>query len=146
MGSVLPLKLLLLEEIRCPAYPLECLALLLELGYLLLELLSDRLPALALSQELLLEDLDHGLLLGECLTDQLVKLHVNLASSFEELRFYASIVHHQKRILLAWPPGLLCLIIPLFLLEDTEHLILVETDLTWLYLDDALCTWGIPLP
>jgi hypothetical protein len=49
----------------------------------------------ALSQELLLEDLDHGLLLGECLADQLVKLHVNLAASFEELGFYAGIIVHH---------------------------------------------------
>ena len=95
MGSVLPLQLLLLEEIRGPAYPLECLALLLELGDLLLELLGESLPALALCQELLLEDLDHGFLLGECLTDQLVKLHVNLAASFKELGFYAGIIVHH---------------------------------------------------
>lgn len=95
MGSVLPLKLLLLEEIRRSAYPLECLAFLLELGDLFLELLSERLPALALCLELLLEDLDHGLLLGECLADQLVKLHVNLAARFEELGFYAGIIVHH---------------------------------------------------
>ena len=95
MGGVLPLQLLLLEEIRCPAYPLECLAFLLELGDLLPELCGERLPALALSQELLLEDLDHGLLLGECLADQLVKPHVNLAARFEELGFYPRIIVHQ---------------------------------------------------
>jgi len=94
-GRCAALQLLLLEEIRCPAYPFECLALLLELGYLFLELLSERLPALALCQELLLEDLDHGLLLGECLADQLVKLHVNLAARFEELGFYAGIIVHH---------------------------------------------------
>ena len=92
---MLPLKLLLLEEIRRSAYPLECLAFLLELGDLLLELLGERLPALALSQELLLEDLDHGLFLGECLADQLVKPHVNLAARFEELGFYAGIIVHH---------------------------------------------------
>jgi hypothetical protein len=141
---VLPFQLLLLEKIRCSTYPLECLSLLLELGYLLLELLGKSLPPLALSQELLLKDLDHGFLLSECLTDQLVKLHVNLASSFEELRFYASIVHHHERIILAWPPGLrLCWVI--ISLKGSEHLILVESNLTWLNLDDAFCTWGITL-
>ena len=69
MGGVLPLELLLLEEIRCPAYPLECLALLLELGYLLLELLCQCFPPLALCQELVLEDLDHRFFLSECLTN-----------------------------------------------------------------------------